>query len=110
MARVLREDFRTPVKWVEERSRDTAQNAQFSARILKAAGVRKVLLVTHAMHLPRAREAFIREGMEVVDAPTAFYARSPFSMMQLLPSANGLYRSFYATHEWVGLMWYRLRA
>lgn len=110
MARVLRDDFRTPVKWVEDKARDTAQNAAFSARMLKAAGVRRVLLVTHAMHMPRAREAFEREGLEVVEAPTAFQSRGPFSPMMLLPSASGLYRSFYATHEWVGLVWYRLRA
>ncbi|QYF96062.1 YdcF family protein [Massilia sp. PAMC28688] len=110
MARVLREDFRTPVTWIEGRSRDTAQNAAFSARMLKAAGVRRVLLVTHAMHMPRSRAAFAREGMEVVEAPTAFYSRGPFSPMMLVPSASALYRSFYATHEWVGLAWYRLRA
>lgn len=110
MARVLRDDFRTPVKWVENSARDTAQNAAFSARLLKADGVRRVLLVTHAMHMPRSREAFIREGLEVVDAPTAFVSRSRFTPMMLLPSAGGLYQSFYATHEWVGLALYRLRA
>lgn len=109
MARVLRDDFRTPVRWVEPQARDTAQNAMFSARMLNAAGVRRVLLVTHAMHMPRAHEAFVRAGIEVVDAPTAFSSRGPFALMQLLPSANGLYRSFYATHEWVGLLWYRVR-
>lgn len=110
MARVLREDFRTSVKWVEPKARNTAQNAALSARILKAAGVRRVLLVTHAMHMPRSREAFEREGLEVVEAPTAFYSRGQFRSMMLLPSANGLYRSFYATHEWVGLAWYRLQS
>lgn len=110
MARVLRDDFRTPVKWVENSARDTAQNAAFSARILKEAGLRRVLLVTHAMHMPRAREAFVREGIEVVEAPTAFVSHGRFSPMMLLPSANGLYQSYYATHEWVGLMLYRWRA
>jgi uncharacterized SAM-binding protein YcdF (DUF218 family) len=109
MARALREDFRTPVTWIEDRSQDTDQNALYSARMLKAAGVRRVLLVTHAMHMPRAREAFERQGMEVVAAPTMFYAREKWSPYMLLPSASGLYRSYYATHEWIGLAWYRLR-
>lgn len=109
MARTLREDFRTPVKWVEDRSEDTEQNAVYSARMLKAAGIRRVLLVTHAMHMPRSREAFERQGLEVVAAPTMFYARAAWSPYQLLPSANGLYRSHYAMHEWVGIAWYRLR-
>ena len=110
MARTLRGDFRTPVKWVEDQSEDTAENAAYSAAILKAAGIRRILLVTHAMHMPRARAAFLRQGLEVVDAPTLFYSRSQLSVYMLLPSASGLYRSYYAMHEWIGLGWYRLRA
>ncbi len=111
MARALREDFRTPVQWVEAASEDTAQNAIYSARILHAAGIKRILLVTHAMHMPRAREAFQREGLEVVDAPTAFYSRTGVTtVLGWMPSAAGLYRNYYATHEWIGLIWYRLRA
>ncbi len=107
MARSLRDDFRTPVTWVEETSKDTDQNAINSARMLKAAGVKRVLLVTHAMHMPRSREAFARQGIEVVEAPTMFYSRARWSPYMLAPSAAGMYRSFYAMHEWVGLAWYR---
>lgn len=110
MARALREDFRTPVKWVETESEDTHQNAVFSARILRAEGVTRVLLVTHAMHMPRAAAAFERAGLNVVPAPTAFYSRGEHSLLGWLPSAAGMYRSYYATHEWIGLLWYRLRA
>lgn len=111
MARALREDFGTPVKWVEPASEDTAQNATCSARILRAAGVKRIMLVTHAMHMPRAREAFQRAGLEVVDAPTAFYSRpGANTLLGWMPSAAGLYRNYYASHEWIGLLWYRLRA
>jgi uncharacterized SAM-binding protein YcdF (DUF218 family) len=110
MARVLREDFKTPVAWVDDSSRDTAENAANSARILKAAGVRRVLLVTQAMHMPRARAQFVLNGIDVVDAPTLFYARGTWSYTMLVPSASGLYRSYYAMHEWLGMGWYRLRA
>ena len=109
MARALREDFRTPVTWVEDRSEDTAENASRSAAMLKAAGIKRILLVTHAMHMPRAREAFARNGIDVVDAPTMFFSRVRWSPYMLLPSASALYRSYYATHEWIGLGWYRLR-
>ncbi len=110
MARTLREDFKTPVKWVENASSTTAENAAFSARMLKGAGVGKVIVVTHAMHMPRAREAFVREGIEVVAAPTMFYARGRWSPWMLIPSTSGLYRSYYASHEWLGLVWYRQQA
>jgi uncharacterized SAM-binding protein YcdF (DUF218 family) len=110
MAQALREDFRTPVRWVETESADTRENALFSARILRAEGVTRILLVTHAMHMPRAVAAFERAGLQVVPAPTAFYSRGHQSMLGWLPSAAGMDRSYYATHEWIGLLWYRLRA
>ena len=107
MARALREDFNTPVKWIEAESPNTAANAALSARMLREAGIKRILLVTHAMHMPRAQAAFEREGLEVVAAPTVFHSRVPWSPWMLLPSANGLARSYYASHEWVGLAWYR---
>ncbi|ATQ75516.1 hypothetical protein CR152_14050 [Massilia violaceinigra] len=108
MARALREDFRTAVTWTEERSADTTQNAACSAAILKAAGVRRVLLVTHAMHMPRAERAFVAAGLEVVPAPTMFYARSALSPLMFVPGWSGMFRSYYATHEWIGLAWQRI--
>jgi uncharacterized SAM-binding protein YcdF (DUF218 family) len=110
MAQVLRDDFKTPVAWVDDRSGDTAENAVNSARILKAAGIRRVLLVTQAMHMARARAQFVRSGIDVIEAPTLFYSRITWAPGMLVPSASGLYRSFYATHEWIGLGWYWLRA
>ncbi|MBP6802394.1 MAG: YdcF family protein, partial [Zoogloea sp.] len=54
MQRVLAEDYGVRARWVESASRDTRENADFSAVHLEAAGVRRVLLVTHAMHMKRA--------------------------------------------------------
>lgn len=108
MARALREDFHTPVMWVEAASENTEQNARFSSRMLRAAGVTRVLLVTHAMHMARSRAAFERAGLQVIEAPTAFSTRDQRTLVAWLPSASGLYRTYYASHEWIGLAWYRL--
>ncbi len=109
MARVLREDFKTPVTWIEDQSADTAANAVLSARMLKAAGIRRVLLVTQALHMPRSQAEFERNGIEVVAAPTLFYSGRKWSPTMLVPTAEGLHRSFYAFHEWLGLAWMRVR-
>jgi len=109
MAQVLREDFRTDVRWVEADSATTAENAIFSARLLKPAGVHTVLLVTDAMHMPRARRAFERAGLRVVAAPTVFRAWGPLSASSFLPSADALASSYYAVYEWIGLAWYRIK-
>jgi uncharacterized SAM-binding protein YcdF (DUF218 family) len=109
MADALRQDFRTEVKWVEGESANTAENAANSAAMLLPAGVKRIVLVTHAMHMRRAQRVFRAAGFEVVPAPTAYYSRTPFSLLQLAPSAAGLTTSYYAIYEWIGLAWYSLR-
>jgi uncharacterized SAM-binding protein YcdF (DUF218 family) len=109
MARSLREDFSVPVKWREEESRNTAENALFSARMLKQAGATRILLVTDAIHMPRSREIFAATGLDVVAAPTALLASGDRHLSDFIPGGEGLRRSHYALHEWVGIAWYRLR-
>ncbi|WP_341648475.1 YdcF family protein [Thauera humireducens] len=74
MKSALEEDFGLTVRWAEARSRDTRENALFSAQILREADVRHVLLVTHAMHMPRAQAAFESAGLIVTPAPTGWLA------------------------------------
>ena len=109
MARALREDFAVPVKWLEQGSDNTAQNAQFSARILKQAGVNRILLVTDAVHMPRSQKIFMQNGLQVVPAPTSFRSRQPLSAIDFVPRGEAFDLSHYGMHEWVGLCWYRLR-
>lgn len=51
----------------ERRSRDTHENAIYTAALLKERGLRDVVLVTCTWHLRRARKLFERAGLEVVD-------------------------------------------
>ncbi|MCB2100912.1 MAG: YdcF family protein [Rhodobacterales bacterium] len=108
MKAALVEDFNLPVRWVEDRSRTTWENARFSAEILKADGIDTVYLVTHAMHMPRSRLSFEAAGMTVVAAPTLFGARhAPVDGWDFVPHVEGLAQSLYAAHEWIGRVWYR---
>jgi uncharacterized SAM-binding protein YcdF (DUF218 family) len=109
MARVLRDEMGVPVRWIENASDNTAQNAQFSAKILHAAGVKKIALVTDALHMPRARRAFEQFGMTVQPAPTVFTTTEHVSLRAWLPGWKGVYVSHYALHEWLGLVWYEIR-
>jgi uncharacterized SAM-binding protein YcdF (DUF218 family) len=109
MAAALRDDFGVPVKWVEGRSRDTGENAAFSAALLRADGIKRILLVTDAMHMPRARTAFERAGLDVVGAPTMFFGNQPQPLHAWVPSPEGMRRSWYALYELIGIAWYRLR-
>lgn len=109
MERALREEFAVPARWMETASENTAQNAAFSARILQKENIRRILLVTDAMHMPRSVVEFERNGMEVVAAPTVFFGGGTMSLMALLPSAENLRRSYYALYEWIGMVWYAMR-
>lgn len=107
MARVLAEDFKTPVRWIEGKSDNTAQNAQYSARILRQAGVSRILLVTDAMHMPRAKHVFAQAGLTVIAAPTNYLGSGVLIAADFIPS-GGLSNSYRAMHEWIGLLWYRM--
>jgi len=72
MADSLRDDFGMAVRWQEGRSRTTWENAQFSAEVLLPEGIKRVVVVTHAWHMPRAVWSFKNAGFEVVPAPVGF--------------------------------------
>jgi uncharacterized SAM-binding protein YcdF (DUF218 family) len=109
MARVLKEEFATPVKWVEGGSANTAQNALLSVQLLRPAGIGKVLLVTDPIHMARAMRAFRKTGLQPIAAPTGFVGLGPLGPLDFVPTGHALGMSHYATHEWVGMLWYRLR-
>lgn len=99
-------DLGVPVQAVvlEEQSRNTRQNAAFSASILKARGIGRILLVTSALHMPRALALFRAQGLQVVPAPTDFEASQepPPGVLAWLPDALALDASGQAMKEIVG--------
>lgn len=110
MRDVLGRSFATPVRWLETDSLNTEQNARFSADILRRAGIGQVYVVTHAMHMPRALDAFARAGLSAVPAPTVYHRRGRAPrLMDWLPDARALALSRDALHEYVGRLWYSLR-
>jgi uncharacterized SAM-binding protein YcdF (DUF218 family) len=109
MRRALVEDFGVPVRWVEEYAQTTHENAERSAALLHAEGIDTIYLVTHAVHMRRAQEAFERARLGVVPAATVFtFTDSDVSLRELVPRTATLVRSSYALHELIGRLWYRL--
>jgi uncharacterized SAM-binding protein YcdF (DUF218 family) len=110
MARALRDEFQVPVTWIERRSSNTAENGEFSARILERSGISRVLLVTDAMHMRRSVMAFTHAGLTVVAAPTIFlgFDLTDLQLLDFLPGTEGLRRSYYALYQWMGIAWYGL--
>lgn len=111
MNRVLEESFGILVDWMETHSRNTVENAEYSARLLKDVDIDRIFLVTHASHMPRAVWAFEREGMEVTPAPTAYasYKLDAQRLPWFIPSIDALNGSHRALYEYFAMWWYRLR-
>jgi uncharacterized SAM-binding protein YcdF (DUF218 family) len=100
-------------------SLNTYQNAVNVRAILKQRGIRKVLLVTSAMHMPRSLRIFQRQGIEAIPAPTDFLVTQqeldePTSSLQaillnVLPDTERLENTTRALKEYMGMVIYRLR-
>ncbi|WP_290633143.1 YdcF family protein [Aquisalimonas sp.] len=114
LARLLETGLGVAVEWLDNDSRNTQQNASNSAAILAAEDYATVILVTKALHFPRALAAFERAGVEaVIPAPTGYFHRpdpeAGPSPWDVVPSVPALTRSAMALHEYVGRVWYRVR-
>ncbi len=92
---------------VDDVSRNTYENSRFAERLLVDRGVRRVLLVTSAWHMPRAIGNFSRTSLEVTPAACDFkahYVRIGIVnwWSGLMPSADNLNTSAYLLKEWLG--------
>jgi uncharacterized SAM-binding protein YcdF (DUF218 family) len=102
MQRALLADFGLEARWLETRSRTTAENADETARLLAPLGIRRLLLVTSAAHMRRAVAEFRRAGLDPVPAPAGATRASPLGLGSLLPSAVAFERSCGALYELAG--------
>lgn len=109
MTTSLRDDFRLATRWEENRSRDTWENAEFSAAILHDAGIQRIYLVTHDWHMRRALLAFRHFGIDAAPVSVRPPFNPPFSWRRLVVSPIAWFNSYIALHEWVGLAYYTVR-
>lgn len=95
---------------LENKSRNTEENARFSVPILKRqfAGY-SVVLITSASHMRRAVGCFRKKNISVTAYPAAFMAQQrQFGLDQWLPSEHALLDSFYLVREMVGYGVYKM--
>jgi uncharacterized SAM-binding protein YcdF (DUF218 family) len=103
----------------DSKSLNTYQNAVNVRQIMQERGIRRVLLVTSAMHMPRSLQIFQRQGIEAIPAPTDFLitqqeinepSSSPqATLLNLVPDADRLQNTTRALKEYIGTVVYHLR-
>ncbi|NRT57526.1 YdcF family protein [Sphaerotilus uruguayifluvii] len=106
-ARILMDDYGSRLRWTESRSRDTRENAERLVPMLQADGVRRIILVTHASHMPRAMRAFrdaAGRQISIVAAPVGFVTNDESGLLDWIPSSYGYRLVHDALHEVLGLI------
>lgn len=106
--RIAEQEFGRPLRWLENSSRDTHENASNTVALLRAQGVERIVLVTHAYHLPRAlknfEQAAMGSKMQLLPAPTGGPGRGAWKWTDWLPSHRGVEENRLVWHEWLGLL------
>lgn len=109
MAVSMQDDFGVAVRWKEERSRTTWENAQMSAEILLPAGIKRVVVVTQAWHMPRSVWSFEKAGLTVVPAPVGFLGvDNARPLGGWMPEFKSIWQSGQLINEAMGQVGYRL--
>ncbi|MGY2290147.1 YdcF family protein [Pseudomonas sp. SDO528_S397] len=109
MAVSLQDDFGVTVRWKEERSRTTWENAQMSAEILLPQGIKRVVVVTQAWHMPRSVWSFEKAGFTVVPGPVGFLGEDNARPLGgWLPEFKSVWQSGQLLNEAIGQVGYRL--
>lgn len=95
---------------LEDKARDTYENAVFSGAMMKASqGQGRWLLITSAYHMPRAMGCFRKAQVDVSAWPVDYRTRGPQDQARGFDKVSeGLRRVDVATREWMGLLAYWL--
>jgi uncharacterized SAM-binding protein YcdF (DUF218 family) len=93
--------------YMENRPRTTTEDALYCAALLKPKPGERWLLVTSALHMPRAVGCFRAAGFQVEPYPVHFRTKPPRPFARFAPGF-ALNHLDAAAKEWIGLVAYRL--
>jgi uncharacterized SAM-binding protein YcdF (DUF218 family) len=95
--------------YTEPRPRTTSEDALYTAALLKPKPSERWLLVTAAMHMPRAVGCFRAAGFQVEPYPVEFRTGGPSNPFVMFATGSlALIQFDRAMKEWIGLIAYRL--
>lgn len=106
--------------WLQTQSRNTYEDALYSSQLLKDKGIRRVLLVTSAQHMPRSVALFEHQGIEVIPAPVDYTVTQSTwdnlfafdlqtTLVNLVPTAGSISLTSAVLKEYIGMWVYGLR-
>ena len=92
----------------EDQSRNTFENAVFSKRLVEPAADEVWVLITSAMHMPRAVGVFRQAGWNVIAYPVSFATDGRYPTAFAFSLGRGMGNTSRWLHEWLGLVVYWL--
>jgi uncharacterized SAM-binding protein YcdF (DUF218 family) len=103
MREALEREFGVPVRWSDDRARNTRENALNAKRLLAAEGKRRIVLVMHGFDVKRAQAQFEATGLQVLAAPTFVPRWDDLEIADFLPSVRALQSTHFAVYEALAL-------
>ena len=109
-ARIAIRDYGRTLRWLENTSADTRDNARKSLQLLRNEGITEVFVVSHGGHMRRAMRAFNEEAAKsgfaarIVPAPMGMAVADGPTWLQWLPSPDGYRRVHQSLREMLGLL------
>ncbi len=111
MRDALAREYGIPVRWIEQRSRNTRENARYSSALLSAQGITTVVLVAHAFDFPRAEAEFRASGIATIAAPTGMPGDlRDVEASDFLPSVLAMEASYYTLYEMLAYLVFVVRS
>ena len=92
-AQIAATEFGRPLKWVEDNSRDTRENALRTFALLRPQGIRHIVLVTSGSHMPRALrdfEAAAAGSVRIEAAPMGLARGTETAALTWMPTSKGI--------------------
>lgn len=99
--------------WIEDQSKNTAQNAQFTKDFLEKKGIdanQEFILISSAFHMYRAKGCFDKVGLKTETFPTDYYSHDvKYDIPSLIfPDSNSIQYWTKLFKEWLGIVVYKL--
>jgi len=95
---------------IEDKSRDTYENAKYTREICLRNGYKNPILVTSASHLKRSLLSFRKVGIDIMPYPANFRSKriQNYELYSYLPHSSHLMTTTIALHEYLGILFYNL--
>ena len=91
---------------LEENSRTTLENADYTLEKLKGKDYEKIILLTSALHMKRSVQLFQNQGIDIIPAPVNYIFEDLPYFVAFFPNIFSFEHNVRALHEWIGIIYY----